>query len=426
MADFSDTHNYDMPSIADSDLLTSIEVDFEGVDANKLFSDFTVREVVLVESLLSPGLQTSVKAHSYLHNLPTKTFDDLKGALMKIKITRPILSRFGVSDNLEVEQVTYRLGGRSSLDPNTTDNRKMINRGVEELVFHACDNSMLNDAANLVSKSWKCTRPSEIVKSILQECVGVDPLKLNVEEADPAKDYVAENIHPFQVVSQQAAVALAGGNDPSFVHFMTYENKGTHHFRSLHTMAKQEKICDLYFSMAGQSYSYPWSIMNYTFPCDFDLLSDVLNGVNGVGANINSLLVVNPTTKLFSWIGNQSRGCGIGGGVHKVSMSNQNSEKAQDSCPDYVRVSVDKRQARMALLEKDKIALRLTVPWNTVFNAGRIININLVNSDDSTGQVLNYGSGLYLISSLVHNIKAGGYSTITMDCVSQTVGRGEV
>ena len=116
----------------------------------------------------------------------------------------------------------------------------------------------------------------------------------------------------------------------------------------------------------------------------------------------------------------------MGGGVHKVAMSNQNSEKAADSCPDYVRVSVDKRQARMALLEKDKIALRLTVPWNTVYNAGKVINIILKNNADKSGQLLNYGSGKYLISSLVHNIKAGGYSTITMDCVSQTVGHGEV
>ena len=424
MVDYSDDHAYAIPSIADQELLTSIDLDFPGVDTKKLFSDFTVREIVMVESLLSPGLQTSVKAHSYLHNLPLKTFDDLKGKMMKIKITRPILSKYGLTNYMDVEQVTYRLGGRSSLDPNTTDNRKMINRGVEELVFHACDNSMLNDAAQLVSKSWKCTTPDAIVRQVLQECIGVE--RLEVEKCDPARDYIAENIHPFQVVSQQAAVALASGNDPSFVHFMTYENLGTHHFESLHKMSGKSKIADLYFSMTGSSYSYPWSIMNYTFPCDFDLLSDVLNGVNDLGSNINSLLVVNPTNKLFSWIGNQNRGCGMGGGVHKVAMSNQNSEKAADSCPDYVRVSVDKRQARMALLEKDKIALRLTVPWNTVYNAGKVINIILKNNEDKSGQLLNYGSGKYLISSLVHNIKAGGYSTITMDCVSQTVGHGEV
>jgi hypothetical protein len=38
----------------------------------------------------------------------------------------------------------------------------------------------------------------------------------------------------------------------------------------------------------------------------------------------------------------------------------------------------------------------------------------------------NYGFGLYLIHSLTHNIKAGGFSTTTMDCVADTVGGGIV
>ena len=79
----------------------------------------------------------------------------------------------------------------------------------------------------------------------------------------------------------------------------------------------------------------------------------------------------------------------------------------------------------MALLEKDKIALRLTVPWNTIYNVGKVIRIKLYNAEVGT-KGFNYGSGDYLITSLIHNIKSGGYSTITMDCVSKTVGQGEV
>jgi hypothetical protein len=422
----ADQSNYDIPSIADQEILTSVEVSFDGVDDRKLFSDFTVREVILAESLLTPGLQTSVKAHSYLHNIPKKTFDDLKGAPIKIKVKRPILTRYNMKDELEIEQITYRLGGRSSTNPNENDNRKMINRAVEELVFHACDNSLLNDAASLVSKSWKCTTPSSIVSEILHTCVGVNT-EPNVEPSMPARDYIAENIHPFQVITQQAQAALAnGGNDPSFIHFMTYEDKGKHHFRSLYEMSRQKEIIDLQYSMTGSSYSTPYSIMNYTFPCDFDLLSDILNGVDRKGQNVNSLVMINPTNKLFSWLGNQARGCGMGGAVHKIAISNQNSAKDQDSCPDYVSTYLQKRQARMALLEKDKIALRLTVPWNPIFNAGKIINIKLYNTEDQSGQMLNYGSGKYLIVSLVHHIRAGGYSTITMDCVSDTAGSGEV
>jgi hypothetical protein len=78
----------------------------------------------------------------------------------------------------------------------------------------------------------------------------------------------------------------------------------------------------------------------------------------------------------------------------------------------------------MSLLEQDKIALRVTVPWNPIYHAGKIIKIDLRNKQDSSKQ--NYGTGNYLIVSMLHNIKRGGFSTTTMDCVAETVGQGIV
>ena len=118
------------------------------------------------------------------------------------------------------------------------DNREFmpINVGAtEEFSLHACDQSLLNDAKSLVSKSWKCESPDTIVKYVLQSCAGVR--NLDVQSSQPSRDYIAENIHPFQVVVQQANVAL-DGDDPSFVHYMTYKNNGTHHFRSLKSLCK--------------------------------------------------------------------------------------------------------------------------------------------------------------------------------------------
>jgi hypothetical protein len=66
------------------------------------------------------------------------------------------------------------------------------------------------------------------------------------------------------------------------------------------------------------------------------------------------------------------------------------------------------------------------VPWNPELNAGKIIRLRLPNKEDETGATLNYGSGDYLIVSLKHHIKRGQPSTITMDCVSRTVGAGLV
>ena len=190
----------------DADSLTTIELGVEGADPN-IFDDFTIREVQLAESLLTPGLQTSFKVHSYFHSIPVKNFDTFKNKNLVIRIDRPGLSSYFEKTSLDISQTLYRLGGRSSTSSLTTDNRKLINRGVEELTFHACDKTLLNDAANLVSKSWKCTTPSAIVEEVLSSCAGARVL--DIEECDPARDFVAENKHPFQVVSQQANAALA-------------------------------------------------------------------------------------------------------------------------------------------------------------------------------------------------------------------------
>jgi hypothetical protein len=399
-------HNIPPPE----DLLTAIDVEFEGV--NDEFPDFTIQEVFLGESLLTPGLQTSIVAQSYIHNSPYKNFDVLKNKLVSIKLDRPSLYRFGLPSTMDVKQTIYRL-----------ENRKMVNRSVEEMTFRACDVTLLNDAETLVSKSWKCTSPSTIAEYVLRSCAGVK--NLEVETSAPNRDYIAENIHPFQVVQQQASVALANGNDPSFIHYMTYENLGTHHFKSLYNLTKQKPVMEYYHVESAVGYANPYGIMTYSFPCDFDLLSDVLNGIDRNGRPINSVAVFNPRDKTFSLLGDQTIGCGIGSGVFKMALSNLNSAKDQNSCDNGAIKYLPLRQARMNLLEKDKIALRLTVPWNPILNGGKVIRLKLLNREDpDKGEV--YGSGDYLILHMYHNIKRGGFATTTMDCVARTVGSGEV
>jgi hypothetical protein len=154
-------------------------------------------------------------------------------------------------------------------------------------------------------------------------------------------------------------------------------------------------------------------------------LSDILNGVDTNGQSINSLIALNPLAGTFSLFGNQAMGCGMGGGIANISKTNQSTEQAQDMCKMEVEKYLLKRQARMSLLEQDKIALRLTIPWNPMMNVGKIINIELVKKGTQSRELL-YGSGKYLIVNLVHNVKNGGYSTTTMECVAQTAGQGIV
>lgn len=391
------------------DQLADIKIECPGVSSH-ILEQLTPAEVTLGESLLTPGLQTSVKCQSYFHYLPIKNLDEFRNTPINIKIERPILAKFGLPSVLNVSNTIYRL-----------DKRHLINDQIEEFTLHACHQTLLNDAKSLVSKMWMCSTPSQVTAEVLGGCAGAG--SMNIEGAPPARLYMAENIHPFQVVAQQGNAALEGGNNPDFVHFMTYENLGTHHFRSLKTMCSQDYVMEFKYDTTGASsggYGNPHGIMTHQFPCDFDLLSDCLNGMNESGADISTFLAFNPFMRTATQFGSQISGCGLGSGNPKTGGSAGGSEGMQNMCPDYSDKYILKRQARMAMLEQDKIALRLVIPWNPILNAGKLIKLTLHNNKDPSK--LNYGSGIYLIHSIMHNIKFGGFSTLTLDCVSNTVG----
>ena len=405
-------------SEAHSDSGANFLVTFDGVPASDL-DQLTVKEVMLGESLLTPGLQTSVKFDSYIHTVPPKMFDNFKNKLMYINIEKPSLSSFGINTTtLDVRQRIYRL-----------DDRRLINNNNERFTLRACDDTQITDPSTLVSKSWKCTAPSDIVWEVLGGCAGAK--RMDIEYADYPRDYIAENIHPFQVVSQQAGYALAEGSDPSFLHYMTYgdgDNGPTHHFRSLKSLSEQRSTIKYFFNEINNSLADPRSILTYNFPCDFDLLSDVLNGIDPNGRNINSLVLFDPINKAFSLFNDSFNlfGCGIGSGVVKMAISNQNTYKQQDMCPDYAKEFLQFRQARMSLLSREKIALRMTVPFNPELHAGKTIDVSFYNKEARPNKVENYGSGKYLVLHMFHHIIQGGLATTTMDCVASTVGKGIV
>ena len=397
-------------SRSDEDASTMMSVSFDGVSKSTL-EQVTPREVILGESLLTPGLQTSIIFDSYIHNYPPKDFSELKNKSVSISISKPSLYNYGLPTDLEVVQTVYRM-----------DNRSLVNNNNERFTIRACDQTQLDDPKSLVSHSWKCTSPSEVVSYVLSNCLGAASMK--IEASDYPRDYIAENIHPFQIVQQQTNYACAAGSDPSFLHYMTYENYGTHNFRSLYGLTRQGSIMDYQFNETGSVFAQPFSILRYSFPCDFDILSDALNGIDEYGNNINSVILLNPADKTFSFF-NQDfdpLGCGIGSGVMKVAISNQNTAERQDMCPDYSQYFLQNRQARMGLISKDKITLRMMVPFNPKLNVGKIVNVILPNKEAAPNVELNFGSGEYLILHMFHHIINGGMATTTMDLVAKTSG----
>ena len=132
------------------------------------------------------------------------------------------------------------------------------------------------------------------------------------------------------------------------------------------------------------------------------------------------------TTSTGGGGGMMSGSCGIGSGNAKASITNKGTAKEQGGCETDVEKHLLKRQARMGLLEKDKIALRMTTPWRPDVHVGDLVGLNWQckpRGQNSAGGMV-YGSGTYLVTALSHKIMLGGFATTTMDCVAQTAGGG--
>lgn len=383
----------------------------------------TIKEIVLGENILTPGLQTAITFQNSIYLPAGKWFDRMKGQPVFFTLSREWHD--GNYSLAMAGQIAYRLDNRSFKPVNVAH--------IEEFTLHACHESLLNDARSLMSKSWKCTSPSDIVKKAL-DCAKVSDTS-EVLNSEPQRDYIAENIHPFQVINQQSNVALYNGV-PDFVHFMTYGWDGggstpKHHFKSIKYLCSQGPIWTYEYADTGQGrdgnpvtgdFSNPRAIISFEFPCDFDYLTDILNGLEN--GNRNTVATLNPFSKSMAKYGSGGDDdCGIGGYNYKMAITNMGTAKDQNSCNLDVEQHLLKRQARMSLLDRDRIALRMIVPWNPILHVGKVISFKWSNKYQPGTSV--YGEGDYLITGLSHVIRSGGFSTTSIDCVSKTVGEGE-
>ena len=403
-------HNY---KFSDPNFTNAL-VNVEGFDIGGTIDSYpqlTIKEIVLAESLLTPGLQTSVTIQSSIYEA-VKNYDVWKNKPLTFSLTRPGMAP------LIVNQQVYRLDTRKFMPSNVGQ--------TEEFTIHACDRTTIEDAKKLISRSWKCTSPGDIVDYVLGSCLGAGDK--TVDDGEEGRDYIAENIHPFQVISQMANMALYN-DTPDFVHFMTYENLGKHYFTSLKKLSDQGPVATFKHSEIGiinnKGYGDPSIVISFVFPCDFDYLADLLNGLGPGGMNMNTLATFNPVSKMMSMLGmeNNLGGCTEGYNF-KAALSNQGTSGDQGtSCNIGVEQYLLKRQARMGLLERDKIALRMLVPFNPMLHAGKTIQFNW--SGKRNNEVI-YGSGKYLISAMSHTVRLGGFSTTSLECVSSTVGEGIV
>lgn len=370
----------------------------------------TIKEVIIGESLLNPSAHVAVTLQSAMY-VAQKNWDAVKGQAMSLNISE---NRPNTNRTMSVNMTIYRCDNRHFSTLNTAQ--------TEELTLHGIDNSVLEDARTIMSKSYKCKSPDVVVNDALSR-VGVT--SAIIRPCGPARDYIAESIHPFQVIQQQCNAALASGDDPSFLHYMTFNNRGQniHNFRPLSELIQQTPGYTIYAGDTGESsrktsFAEGYNVaITYNFPCDYDLLSDILNGIGPQGQNVNAVKNFNFVNAATDIIGAISSGNAAN--IFTAMTNLGTADKQGTGCESEIEKWLLKRQARMGLLEKDKIALRVTVPWSPWLHVGIPFTFKWNNRYDNNEI---YGSGVYLPVHLTHNIQFGGYATTTLDCIANTLG----
>jgi len=384
------------------------EAAIDSLDVNQL-AETPVQQIIQSESILSPSPYSLVSVMATAHTDPSRNWDLLKGATLTVTSKNP---NIGGGQIFTTNQTIYRLENRVA---------HVTNSYLEQFDFLGTDVSVLFNAERRISNYFQCQSPSQVAAYALQ-CLGVT--NMEIEPSGPSRDYQAANIHPFQVLAEQADVALAGGTDPSFLHFATLEGgTSTHHFKSVRAMTKESPVWRFRTADSGgrELLSNPGNILHFSFPCDFDLLGDLMNGMTLNGGYSASTIAMNPFTGTASLIGGGMQECGgIGGAlVNSVQTDTGSTDTCGTTPEDYTSL----RQARLSLIQPDKIALAITVPYNPLIHVGDMIECIFVNRITLKD---NYGSGEYLIVNLTHTLKAGGYGVTSLDLVSNSVGVGVV
>lgn len=367
-----------------------------------MLQDQTFTQVTLTESLLSPSLMTQIHIQDVIMSPILKIYDEYKGKNFILSATNPNIP--GIQ--IDVNNVIYRI-----------QERKPFDRNFEFYKLVATDKSLLLNQTKRISKQYYKQNPSAIVSDALN-VLGIT--SKNIEQTTPIRDYVARNVHPFEVVYDQANYALAKDNDPSLLHYMTYENNGTHHFRSIKQLTKQNVKSRFVYEDKGSGniLMKPYVILTYEFPCEFDLLSDLMNGV---GKNGSTAIAVNTVKSMFNSFGSLGNAV-LGNQLSTSTFSNKGS--TDHSSETNFEASQQLRPARLALLNSDRISLRMSVPFNPQLHAGDMIYAHFPTNQ--VGVEFEFGTGDYMIVSLTHNLRIGGYGITTLDCVARTVGSGIV
>ena len=420
-----------------SGVVDLFEVDID--DKVNMTAELSISDVYIYESLLSPMPTMTVKLTDTTHLIKNLYYWKMKGNQppnVKIHILNPYIDgKKGILiDNLKI----YRL-----------DERKSVNYHTETFNLHMIHNTAFNNMTARMSEYYKKVELSKVIDDAMTS-LGVSSAS-EVEKTEIIRNYMSNNQHPFQVISEIADMAMNGSRVP-YLHYMTFENVvGKHYFKSLNALCVKNKVVGTYkYNEKGAQRQLidPYNIMSYEFPCDFDTLLDLSSGIlhnkDLYKDHKPSMVSINPFDSEVYLVDGKSHGArktqGFGGVLNTGAWSNINLFEASKGGnggqqgpggqqqqgeigqgiadqPSQVEKYLHRRTEILSFLHRERVDLKITIPFTPERHVGDKINVEFYSKRDGDGTRKDFGSGEYLVVHMTHNIKVGSYGTSTLECI---------
>lgn len=324
-------------------------------------------------------------------------------------------------------------------------NRALVKDQNENYILHFCSEELLLSEQYKISKSYKDTKVSDIVKDILNNQLNVPPNKFlanNLEETKGIKSLIIPNLKPFEALSWLCTYAISNSSKTTGSSYLFYENVNGYNFKSLQSL------------FAGKTYaSYTYeakNIRNQDDPRIIDLDADMkrvfsyemitnFDSINMIdtGAYANRLIAIDPIRQTYSVtdfdynkyldsaqklnkngiLSNAKNRKGdtanttydsvlkvVSTNTGQVS-SNPYIKSHQPNINDInVETTIPYRTAQLSHL--NAIKYRILIPGDPMIAVGSIIEFKLpdVRPTDLGREVDKYYSGNYLVTAIRHKI----------------------
>lgn len=327
------------------------------------------------------------------------------------------------------------------------DRKPTGNMNSESYTLYFCSEELILSEQTKISKSYRGTKISDIIKNILTDKLKVNTQKIQtIEETTGINDFIIPRFKPFEAISWLSTYARPNMTGITGADMLFFETKDGFNYRSLQSMFKDSVYATYKYQQKNlnediQSFQEKTiSVLDYEFVKVYDMMSNINSG-----AYANKLISLDPmsrtsNTTTFSYMKYKNQAKTLNQGAPGNELKNRlgktqsesydatfkvaTSNSGQQNAP-YIKqvvggtakniaieTYVPNRTAQISLA--NYTVLKAKIPGDPGITAGRTINFNLLSlkPTDSKKNLDEFYSGKYLVTAVRHIIQPTAYQTV--------------